>query len=123
MAGGEHDRFGAATGIELVEDEREVVAHRFFADEEPAGDIPAGASLRQQLQHLVFPAGQLGKGRVGLRRNRHNRRLQLESVPKRLSGGTATDQTRGECPDFPRDICPGHRCGTGGRYGCLASGN
>src|ERR1051325_11724380 len=58
---GEHDRLRAVLHADLVEDVRDVVAHRFLGELEPRRDLRVVQALRDQLEHLPLARRQAWK--------------------------------------------------------------
>ncbi len=59
VAGGNQRGLGAVVGVEFAEDAANVVAHGFFGDVEPLGDLPVGETRREPLQDLSLAPGEL----------------------------------------------------------------
>src|SRR6476620_3843990 len=62
-----HYGMSAVCHLELVEDVRDVIAHRFFAQREAVGDLHIATPLRNQGKYFALS---LGKFRESLRRHR-----------------------------------------------------
>src|SRR5204862_2444791 len=68
---GEDRRLDAVFDLELHQDVRDVVLDRLRADRELGGDLGVVLAVRDQLQHLDLPVGELTSDRLcGLRRRR-----------------------------------------------------
>src|SRR5687768_5792042 len=83
----EHDRLGAALDLDLVEDMRDVVAHRLLGQRKARGDLRVVEPLRHQLEHLALARGELREAR---RLRRAPRRIELDDrleqlVPRRVA--------------------------------------
>src|SRR3712207_4783207 len=53
---------GAVLQVELAQHVADVPLDRLLADRQFRGDLPVGAPLRDQAQHLLLPLGQVGVG-------------------------------------------------------------
>ena len=56
------DRLSSIRDLELVEDDRHVVADRLGAKEELARDLAIGGTRRDEVEDLALPGGELGEG-------------------------------------------------------------
>src|SRR5262249_39146327 len=75
------DRLRTISYLQLAEDVRDMIAHRFQAERELLGDLRVAAALRDQREHLRLALGQL---REDARR------------PARAAGGEEAEQPSGD---------------------------
>ena len=103
--GGDGDRFGAAAGAELGDDVADVHARRLLADEELRADLPVGAALREQREHLGLARGQDGGGLGQPAPHRAARRRAGRAAPAPRPPSAAAPRPAGRRPRAPPAAC------------------